>query len=144
MTTSTATIQEITNPKEMVLHYDLIYQLGYPNSKEEYLELLTPMVRKGYKQIALWLDGNCVGIAGFWMSTKLFSGKYMDVDNVIVDKAYRGLGIGENLMLWLEEHAMRNNCKTIVLDAFKENEPAHKFYHKLDYIIKGFHFTKDF
>ena len=144
MTTKTTTIQIISNPEEMSLHFDLVNQLGYPSSKEEYLRLLTEMTNNGYQQIACWYDGNCVGIAGFWINTKLYSGKYMDVDNVIVNDKMRGLGIGEKMMTFLEEHAIVNDCKSIVLDAFRENEAAHKFYHRIGYHIKGFHFSKDF
>lgn len=141
--TTTSTIQVLSSAEEMALHFDLVSQLGYPNSKEEYLEALTAMTKNGYKQIAYWLDGNCVGIAGFWINTKLYSGKYMDVDNVVIDQNQRGKGIGENMMQWLEEHASKNECKSIVLDAFRENEGAHKFYYRIGYIIRGYHFTKD-
>jgi GNAT superfamily N-acetyltransferase len=127
----------------MLEYWHLIEYLGYPVNIEEYKTLLTRMVKRGYTQIVYEKEGETIGLAGFWVNTKLFSGKYIDVDNVIVDPTHRSKGIGSLLMNWIEKHAKDIDAKMIVLDAFVGSTQAHKFYFKENYIVKGFHFAKD-
>lgn len=49
----------------------------------------------GYQCVAaLWKD-DCVGVAGIWTGTRFWCGRYLDVDNVVVDPSYRStLGVG--------------------------------------------------
>ncbi|WP_235826627.1 GNAT family N-acetyltransferase [Acidithiobacillus ferridurans] len=44
-------------------------------------------------------------MAGIWLGTRFWCGRYLDVDNVIVDPQYRGVGIGQQLMDWVENYA---------------------------------------
>jgi len=129
--------------EEMLQFYSLIEHLGYPESLEAYQKLLKPMIDRGYAQIIYYVNNEAIALAGFWVNTKLFSGKYIDVDNVIVAPKHRGLGVGALLMKWIEEHAKQIEAKMIVLDAFLESRKAHQFYFKQGYVVKGFHFTKD-
>ncbi len=76
------------------------------------------------------------------MNTKLFSGKYIDVDNVIVDPTHRSKGIGSVLMKWIEKHAKDIDAKMIVLDAFVGSTQAHKFYFKETTLLKVFTLQK--
>ena len=136
-------ISVLSTVDEMLEYWHLIEYLGYPANIEEYKTLLTEMVKRGYTQIVYEEEGEAMGLAGFWVNTKLFSGKYIDVDNVIVNPSKRSKGIGSVLMNWIEKHAKDIDAKMIVLDAFVGSTQAHKFYFKENYIVKGFHFAKD-
>lgn len=88
-------------------------------------------------------DGKkCIGISGFWIATKLYSDKYIEPDNVVIDKNYRSKGVGKKLFKWLEKEGKCNGCKTIMLDAYVENFSGHKFYWREGYTARGFHFLK--
>lgn len=139
----TTTIKLITDLDEMLSQFDMVHHLGYPESIEDYKNLLIPMLDRSYKQIFYYEEDKVLGLAGFWVNTKLFSGKYIDVDNVVVHPDHRSRNIGKHLMDWIENYGKSNDVKMIVLDAFSGAKKAHKFYFKEGYEIKGFHFTKD-
>ena len=84
-----------------------------------------------------------IGLSGFWIGTKLYCDKYLEPDNVVIDKAYRSMGIGKLLMDWLVEEGKRNNCKMIMLDAYVENFSGHRFYYREGFIARGHHFLKN-
>jgi hypothetical protein len=42
------------------------------------------MIPNNYKQIAVFEGDVCVGLSGLWSGTKLWSGKYLEIDNFIV------------------------------------------------------------
>ena len=128
---------------EMLQFIDLVKQLhAHDYDKEEYGRMLGEMVPHGYCQVSAFDGEKCVGIAGYWINTKLFTGKYAELDNVVTDSAYRGKGIGTELCRFIEKDAITKGCKYIVLDVFLENKRAQEFYNRLGYIARGYHMIK--
>lgn len=129
--------------KEMAPNYDLIMQLNYRIDRETYLSYLEDMTSKGYKQLAVFEEENCIGLAGYWVATKFYCGKYLELDNVIVNEDARSKGIGKLMCDRLEAEARKAGCKTAVLNAYVQNNKAHKLYMREGYRILGFHFIKE-
>ena len=117
-------------------------QMGYELSIQQYKSYLEEMIPKGYHQLVLLEGSKAVGLSGYWLNVKLFSGPYVELDNVIVDAGYRSKGIGKLLCEQIEKKARENGCKMAVLDAYVENFRAHQFYYRQGYIARGYHFLK--
>lgn len=135
-------IKTIDTIEEMLPQYQLICQLSPDISFDEYANMLKDMVKLNYKQAVYFLNQKPIGICGFWINTKIYSGKYIELDNVVVDQDFRSKNIGKLLCDYVLEIANQQNCKTAMLDAYLENTKAHTFYEKLGFIKKGFHFIK--
>lgn len=135
-------LHELRSVPEMLRHMEIIKILGPQLTKEVYERQLNEMLPLGYSQVAAFDGDNCIGISGFWINTKLYSGKYLEMDNVVVLEEYRSRGIGKLLSDWCEKKARENNCKVLMLDAWIENEKAHRFYEREGYIKRGYHFIK--
>ena len=127
---------------EMLLQLSLINQLSPDIKQKDYERMLEEMLKHGYRMIGVFDGKKCIGVSGFWLGTKLYSDKYLEADNVVIDKAYRSKGIGKLLMDWLEEEAKLKGCKMLMLDAYVENFSGHKFYCREGFIARGFHFLK--
>ena len=136
------TFKELITIPEMLEHLSIIQQLQTSLTLEEYKQLLPEMLSKGYGQVAVFDNDKCIGISGYWINAKLYSGKYLEMDNVIIDEHYRSKGIGKLLCDWCYTKAKANNCKTVMLDAYVENEKAHRFYEREGFIKRGYHFLK--
>lgn len=135
-------IKVLTSIQEMLSHIETI-QFLYPNMDiKRYESFLTDMIPKNYKQVAVYNKDICVGLSGFWFGTKLWTGKYIEIDNFIVHPDYRKKGIGKLISEFIDEKAKELNCTCIVLDAFTGNFPAHRFYYNQGYVPRGFHFIK--
>lgn len=122
--------------------FPLIKQLNPDLKKSGYNKMLKEMLTHGYRLAGAFEGNKCVGLSGFWISTKIYSGKYVELDNVVIAKNYRSKGIGKILCRWVEKEAKRCGCVTAMLDAYAENQDAHRFYFREGYIIRGFHFLK--
>ena len=120
--------------------YPLIRQLSPGVTEERYAHLLDDMLAHGYRMAAVFEGGACIGLSGFWVSTKIYSGRYMELDNVVIDAAHRSRGIGKILYDFLYEIAVREGCEMLMLDAYMENEKAHTFYEREGFVKRGFHF----
>lgn len=135
-------IKELTTLPEMLAQLETM-QFLYPKmTLEKYESFLKEMIPNHYKQIAIFEDGVCLGLTGFWINTKLWTGKYIEIDNFIVNPNYRSKGIGKMISEYIDAKATELDCTAIVLDAFTINFPAHRFYYNLGYVPKGFHFVK--
>ncbi len=136
------TIKELDGIEEMMTHIGVMQEL-YPTLTEvQYHEMLTDMIPNNYGQVAVFDGEKCVGISGYWLGTKLWCGKYLELDNVIVAEEYRSKGVGKIISQYLERKAVLNNCTIQVLDAYTSNFKAHRFYYNQGFGPKGFHFVK--
>jgi GNAT superfamily N-acetyltransferase len=135
-------IRELVTVEEMLANIEVMRFL-YPTFTVEKYELyLGEMIPHNYKQVAVFENGVCVAVSGFWSGTKLWSGKYIEIDNFIVHPEHRSKGLGKMMTDYVDVLAKETGCTMIVLDAFTGNFTAHRFYYNQGYVPKGFHFLK--
>lgn len=135
-------IKELTTIAEMLAQMETMQHLYPKLGLEKYESYLKEMVPHNYTQIAVFDNEICLGITGCWSSTKLWSGKYLEIDNFIVHPDHRSKGIGKLLTDFVEQKAIGLGCTNIVLDAYTTNFTAHRFYYNQGFGPKGFHFVK--
>lgn len=135
-------IKELTTKQEMLAHFEVMQHLYSKFTLEKYDSYLTDMIPHNYKQVAVFEHDICVGISGLWSGTKLWSGKYLEIDNFIVHPDHRKKGVGKLMTDYIDAKAKETGCTMIVLDAFTGNFAAHRFYYNQGYAPKGFHFIK--
>jgi ribosomal protein S18 acetylase RimI-like enzyme len=95
-----------------------------------------------YQLIGAFSGSSLVGVVGAWVATKIWCGRYLEIDNLVVADSHRSSGIGSQLISHLEEVARARDCKILVLDSYTANTPSHRLYHRLGFEIWGFHFVK--
>jgi GNAT superfamily N-acetyltransferase len=135
-------IKELTTKEEMLAQIEVMKHLYPKFTAEKYESYLVEMIPHNYKQVAVFENEVCVAVTGFWSGTKLWSGKYIEIDNFIVHPEHRSKGLGKMMTDYLDKKARETGCTMIVLDAFTGNFTAHRFYYNQGYVPKGFHFLK--
>ena len=136
-------IREIKSLTEMLQQFRLLKQLNTQLQKDDCKKMFPEMIKSGYRMIGAFDNKNCVGISGFWVGTKIWCGKYIEPDNLVIDENYRSAGIGKMLMDWIITEGKKLSCKVSVLDTYTNNDKSHRFYFREGYVIKGFHFYKE-
>ena len=126
----------------MLAQFEMIKHLYSNFTIEKYKDYLEEMIQHNYTQVAVFENEKCLGLTGCWSGTKLWSGKYLEIDNFIVHPEHRSKGIGKMMTDFIDKKAKDTGCTMIVLDAFTENFTAHRFYYNQGYVPKGFHFLK--
>jgi len=135
-------IREAVSLEEMNSLFPLVKQLTPTLTKKRYAELLKDMCANNYRVACAFADKKCIGLSGFWINTKIYSGKYVEIDNLVIDEKYRSSGVGKLICDWIIVKAKEEGCETAMLDAYVENSPAHRFYFREGYKVRGFHFIK--
>ncbi len=95
-----------------------------------------------YHLIGAFISGKMVGLSGAWIGTKIWCGKFLEIDNLVVHPDHRSARVGSQLIEHLEGIARAENCQVITLDSYTSNHPSHRLYHRLGFEIWGFHFVK--
>lgn len=141
--TKPITIKELKRKVDWLSMYPLVKQSNPEMKKREFETLLAGMLAAGYRCIGAYKADKLVGVAGFWVGYRFWCGKYIDIDNVVVDKNHRGKSVGKQLLAWLEKEGQRLKCHIAVLDSYTRSHRSHRFYFREGYVILGYHFTKD-
>src|SRR6476469_4359346 len=135
-------IRELKTIDEMVAQIQVMQHLYPKLTVVKYRSLLNEMIPHNYRQIAVFENDQCLGISGYWFGTKLWCGKFIELDNFIVHPDYRSKGVGKLICDYANSKAESLGCTNIVLDTYTNNFPAHKFYYNQGFGPKGFHFVK--
>lgn len=141
-------IVECKTVDKIVANHSVLTQL-YPVERFPHMELaqyrrLVPeMQRQGYRQVGVFLeDGTCVAVAGFNVAIRLYLGWILRVNDIVVDEAYRGQGVGRMLLDWLEVEAKRQETAALVLDSTLPKTDNHAFYEHMGFEEYARHFVK--
>lgn len=82
--------------------------------------------------IGAYFDGKPVGLALVEYDENP-NGWYATLSDIAVDKTYRNLNIGEQIVHWIFNHLKENNIPQLFAESNLHNEPAHQFLNKLGF-----------
>jgi len=105
-------------------------------------ERLQAMMAANYRCVGVFDEAEVVGICGVWILVKHYVGRHIELDNVVLLPAYRSMGIGEEMILWIESWAGQQGYVAGELNCYVNNSAAIKFWLNQGYKILGFHFQK--
>ena len=133
-------LREMNSKEEMLSNYELLTEVYPTLTIEEYSRELDLMIPHNYGQVVVF-DGDIrAGLTGYWIGSKLWCGKYMELDNVVVAEKYRSRGVGKQLFEFFEKKAKDEGCTMLALDSYNDNYEAHKFFKREGYDPRGIHF----
>ncbi len=135
-------VRELKSKEEMLQQIDVLKDLYPTITLDDYSKDLDQMLPHNYGQVGVFENDVCLGISGFWIGTKLWCGKYLELDNIVVRTEARSKGVGQLLFDYLSNKAIEENCHMMSLDSYTTNYKAHKFFYNHDFAPKGFHFIK--
>lgn len=122
-------------PTDVLQLAALCHQLGYPSSPEEVHRRLQRLLRE--PEYALFVaengDGAVIGWVHIFLRPLLEEDLMAEVGGLVVDKAYRGRGIGCQLLERAERWARRRGCCAVVVRSNVIRQRAHTFYRRFGY-----------
>jgi len=96
----------------------------------------------GYELVGAFnSEGLLLGLAGFVCSEMLSRGRYLYVDDLVIDEGHRGQGVGSTLLTWLEARAGDLECTSLHLDCSNHRSDAHRFYRREGLEDRSLHFV---
>ncbi len=128
--------------KEILNCFRVMSELRTHLVEEKFLSTIRHMETEGYKLAYLKDRDVVVAVSGYHISTNLFMGKHLYVDDLVTSSNCRSKGYGKIMVNWLREIAIKNSCNFYHLDSGTHRGQAHKFYFKQGFSIASFHFSE--
>ena len=130
-------------PKENIsITLPLLSALNPSISQDEIRNRLAEMIETGYECVGVFDEETLVGICGIWTLTKIYVGRHIEPDNVIISPEYRSRQLGQQLMEWVESYARSKGCVASELNCYVSNEAGNKFWQQQGYKVLGLHYQK--
>lgn len=113
---------------EIAACFPVMAQLRPHLEKRSFVARVRAQMAGGYLLAAL-VDGHHVrAVAGYRLGENLAWGRFLYVDDLVTDAAWRGKGCGGRLLAWLIERAREAGCDEVHLDSGLERPASHRFY----------------
>lgn len=138
-------IKEIQTREEIALTYDILVQTYENLDHGTYIENILNMMQRGYKMAGVFADKehtSCVGVVGVRIVRKLHYGKAVEIEDFMIDRKKRGIGIGKMMIRWVEWQSAVFGCDTIIGVLESQREESQKIYSREKFEIQGYFFSK--
>ncbi|WP_251959025.1 GNAT family N-acetyltransferase [Nostoc commune] len=123
--------------------FPVIFQLRPHLEPAKFVEQVRYQMKEGYQLTFLEVEEQAVAVAGFRISNCLALGKFLYIDDLVVDEFNRSHSYGQQLFQWLIEYARNHECKHLSLDSGVQRFAAHRFYLMQRMSITSHHFSME-
>lgn len=121
--------------------FPVMSQLRPHLEEDKFIEQVKYQMKEGYQIAFLEIEKQTLAVAGFRILTCLASGKFLYIDDLVVDEWKRSQNYGQQLFQWLIEYATDNHCQQLSLDSGVQRFAAHRFYLTQRMSITAHHFS---
>lgn len=115
-----------------LMDYLLSLESDFPNKQEAQKKGFSLVLESNIADVFVAeLEGNVVGMCSLHLFISTVQGGYAGVvEDVVVDEAYSGMGIGSLLLEHIEKYAKSEGVSRLQLMVYQQNESAIAFYKK--------------
>lgn len=100
---------------------------------------MRPPSHQGYRLSGLWQDEKLAGLIGFRASENLLYGRFIYINDLVVDSCQRHSGVGTELLDNVRDEGKQLGCAFLVLDTGLHKALAQRFYFREGLLAKGLH-----
>jgi GNAT superfamily N-acetyltransferase len=108
----------------------------------DFLKAVRALEADGLRLACVRDGGRVVAVAGYRISTNLFCGRHLYVDDLVTAESERSRGHGKALLAWLRQVAVENDCDVLHLDSGVQRKRAHQFYLREGLELSSYHFSE--
>ncbi len=145
MNTSTTdpALRHLETPEDLRACLPLMRELRpHLGGADDFIQRIGRMRQENYRLLAAMRDGQAVALAGYRCQENLIYGRFMYVDDLVVEASQRGGRWGARLIAALEELARGADCDKLVLDTGLGNALAQRFYFRQGLLTSAIRFSK--
>lgn len=137
-----STLQHANTDDEIEKCFAVMVELRTHLKREEFIKRIRLQQSEGYQLAYLQDDGAVVAAAGYRISTNLFMGKNLYVDDLVTAANARSKGYGKAILSQVRDIALQAGCKVFHLDSGTQRHQAHRFYFREGMTIASYHFSE--
>lgn len=140
-------IKEIQTREEIAETFAILLQIYDELNLETYIDDVLNMMQCGYKMAGVFEDahienGRCIGVVGMRVIHKLHYGQVIEIEDFMIDREKRGIGVGKMLLRFVEWQAAIFGCQNIIGNLETKRQESQKIFAREGFLLDGFFFRK--
>lgn len=135
-------IKEIKTKDEIASTHSVLKQIYEDLKEENFVENIQEMMASGYRMAGVFENKTCIGVAGIRIIHKIQFGKIIEIEDFMIHRAKRGIGVGKMLLRWVDWQALEFNCTSIIGNLLTKRQESQKIFAREKFILEGFLFKK--
>ena len=137
-------VEEITGGAKQEAACQLLTQL-YPDREIGTIrtEISQMLAQQGWRMVGIFDGEECIATMLVHVGFRMYCGKFIRMDSMVIDEERRSEGLGKVLMDWVRREGKRMNAALLMLDSYVSNASGHRFFFREGAQISGYHFTLD-
>jgi GNAT superfamily N-acetyltransferase len=135
-------VEHVDSDEAIAACYDVMAELRPHVTRAGFLPAVRAMQADGLRLACIRAGGRVVAVAGYRISTSLFCGRHLYVDDLVTAAAERSKGHGKELLAWLRALAVEHDCEIFHLDSGVQRKRAHRFYRREGLELSSYHFSE--
>ena len=137
--------RELTSDVDLEVGYRLLSELRTGLERGEFKRVYdAARAADGYQLWGAFVQDVCVGVMGLRTLHDYVHGKHLYIDDLVVTKERRSLGVGAQFLKHAEELAAKTSCRGLRLSTGIDNNGGRKFYEREGWILRSVTFKKKF
>jgi GNAT superfamily N-acetyltransferase len=130
-TTNIVQIAVAKTDQEIAACYPVMAELRPHLEKAEFVETITRLSKlHNFSLIYLTEGGAIKAVAGIRIAEWLYTGRYLEIEDLITSADARSTGYGGQLFDWICADAKRQGCAQVRLVSGVQRKDAHRFYER--------------
>ena len=140
-------LKELQTREDIFQSLDVLAQIYDNLNQETYIDDVLNMMQRGYKMAAVFEDpeienGRCIGVVGIRIVRKLHYGKIVEIEDFMIDRKKRGIGVGKMLLRFVEWQAAIFKCQNIIGNLESKRIESQRIFAREKFILDSFSFRK--
>jgi ribosomal protein S18 acetylase RimI-like enzyme len=133
-------IKQAKEKEDFLKCWEVVHELRPELDPDRYLTLMLYMIDEGYKLIYIEEDGKAVSFCGYRITTMLYRGRSIYIDDLCTLPEARGKGHAKALLDYVLKEAKEEELESIHLDSGHQRHAAHRLYLDFGFTISAHHF----
>ena len=121
-------IQIAKTPEEITACFGVMSELRPHLSLDNFVPLVNRMQQNHGYELVYLEDKGIKAVAGIRIAEWLYTGKYLEIEDLITTAEERSKGYGATLFDWITAYARDKNCNQLRLVSGTQRTDAHRFY----------------
>lgn len=129
--TDDVTIAVASTEKEIAACHPVMAELRPHLKKADFAETIARLSsRHNFSLVYLECSGTVKAVAGIRVAEWLYTGQYLEIEDLITAEGNRSAGYGGMLFDWICDEGRRRGCSQIRLVSGVQRKDAHRFYER--------------
>lgn len=140
-------LKELQTRDDIKESFAILSQIYFELDEITYVDEILNMMQRGYRMAGVFEDkevdnGRCIGVIGVRIVRKLHFGKAVEIEDFMIDRKKRGIGVGKMLIKWAQWQATNFSCDNIIGNLETKRLESQKIFSREGFNLDGFFFRK--